>query len=67
MGEDRRGAYGAVSATWVALLLCVITSVCAVEGRWAFFIVEMMRGEAFNLIMHLPCLKQEASEAVRLS
>uniref|UniRef100_A0AAQ5ZD06 receptor protein-tyrosine kinase n=1 Tax=Amphiprion ocellaris TaxID=80972 RepID=A0AAQ5ZD06_AMPOC len=31
MGEDRRGVTVATLATWAALLLCVITWVCAVE------------------------------------
>lgn len=35
MGEERQGVRVAMPATWVAVLLGVITSVCAVEGRWA--------------------------------
>lgn len=35
MGEERQGVVLAMPATWVAVLLGVITSVCAVEGRWA--------------------------------
>lgn len=36
MGADRRGVIVAGAATWVAVLLCVITPMHAVEGkRWA--------------------------------
>lgn len=34
MGENRRGVILTMPATWVAVLLCVITPVFAVEGRW---------------------------------
>ncbi len=35
MGEDKQGVILAMPATWVAVILCAITSVCAVEGRCA--------------------------------
>lgn len=48
MGADRRGGILAVPATWVALLLCVITLVCAVEGRWTFVDGELMQGKTWS-------------------
>lgn len=35
MGEDRRGVVLAMPAGWVTALLCVLSSVCAVEGKCA--------------------------------
>lgn len=32
MGKDRRGVMP--GCAWVVILVCVIPSVCAVEGRW---------------------------------
>lgn len=51
MGEDRRGVVLAMPVSWVTALLCVIPSVCAVEGRCAqngTVNVQMMPDEDLN-------------------
>ncbi|CAG11551.1 unnamed protein product [Tetraodon nigroviridis] len=35
MAQDRRGVVLTVPAGWVTALLCVLSSVCAVEGKCA--------------------------------
>lgn len=35
MGEDKRGVVLTMPASWVTALLCVLSSVCAVEGKCA--------------------------------
>lgn len=51
MGEDKRGVVPAMPATWLAALLYVMTSVCAVEGRClkkGTASVQMMRGREWS-------------------
>lgn len=50
MGAHGPGVFAAMPATWVALFLCVITSVCAVEGRWAAggHAAQLVQGKGVN-------------------